>query len=716
MFGGFGNLGGGIGANDVVAYVGVQGTQQFIGEFRKMDRTVLRFSSSFRESMATLTKAYGAVIAGAAALGTAMASVAKQAADFQKGMANVSTLLDVSDKQMKALSRGVLQLSKRLPQSADKLTTALYDLVSAGVDAKNALKALELSSKAAVAGVTDAQTAVRAGMSVINAYGLSLDELNRVYDIQFKTVKKGVVTYEQLANSIGSVLPAATALGVSLEDLFSGIAVLTKAGQSADMATTNLGRLFQGFVEQQDKFKQLGIEIFDATGKFRGLIPVIEDLNRVLSGLTDEQRQAVLEMLNLDIRAGRALVPLTQLLDTAGGLRDTFNEIAHSGGAMNEAFSKIDATASTQFAKLKNSIEALAITLGEKLLPAITENITKINEFVDTINFAVQSKAFDNIIKYVKEFTRDMQALQKVITPVWFALNMMTKSIQALNRMRKESEFKSALQEIGQNLTPTFTHVPNVQPIISISEGDLKRLRNYLQQVNTMRTILSSIKPVTGIQLRVTPPPKLEDTVRQVQDTIDSINFDHMDSAIADLVDSLNTMGLTAQNVAMSIQAAMYRLSSRIVDAMFDARTSFQDIWKDIAKDFLRLFVQEVLKQIAILAVKVVLQMALFDKYENDRMAERVGQDYARYFSKGVLDGLTKNMTPEVVNKLVAPEVGSIPVRMADGGTALKVEVETIPIEENRVRAYFQRVNREVLIPDQRYVDQFLTTEKTEFD
>lgn len=371
MFGGFKNIfGGGGSAGDIVSYVGIVGGQEFRNEMRKIDMEVRKAGKSSM-TMGKLFKR-GAKIA-TVALASITIATSSMAANFEKKMANVHTLLDVSNKEFTQLKKGVLDVSVEVGKSASGLAVATYDLVSAGVAAKDTLNVLKLSAKAATAGVTDTQTAVRAGMSVINAYALDINQLSKVYDIQFKTVKKGVLTFEQYAGAIGTVLPSATALGVELEDLHASIAVLTKSGQSADMATTNLARMFQAFVEQKDKFKELGINIFNATGKFRGVMPIIGDLARELRGLSDEEKQAKLQMLDLDIRAGRAVIPLSQLLKTTGGLKETIGETKNAFGAWNEAFQKTAQTTSHQFDVLKASIGAVAIEMGSELLPMINE-------------------------------------------------------------------------------------------------------------------------------------------------------------------------------------------------------------------------------------------------------------------------------------------------------------------------------------------------------
>lgn len=100
----------------------------------------------------------------------------------------------------------------------------------------------------------------------------------------------------------------------------------------------------------------------------------------------------------------------------------------------------------------------------------------------------------------------------------------------------------------------------------------------------------------------------------------------------------------TAAAAFQTIESGIHLVSDRLVDAMWGGRMKLQDVWKSIAKDFTKMFVDEVLRIIMkTMVVKMLEALALFDRRENDLMAKRVGRDYAKHFTKGVMDGLAKS-------------------------------------------------------------------------
>ena len=352
---------------DIVAMVKLSGDDAFNRQLTGMDTKVKMTG-----------KVMGAAL-GAAILLTAKAfqTSVKAAVEFEAQMANVNTLLDDTDMNFDNLNQGVLDIASSLPVSFGSLTKGLYDLISAGVSSADAIGALELASKAATAGITGVDVAVKAGTATINAYAMDISQLNYVYDLQFMTVKKGVLTYEQLASSLGNVLPAAANLGVSLEDLHGAIAHITKSGIEAQSASTFLARAFESMTENRDDWEKLGVAIFDATGEFRGLLPVMGDLNQMLAGLTTEQKLAKLEALDMEKRAAKAILTMA---NNYQGLSDTIGAMEGSAGAMNSAFQKVNKTFDSQWKILKNQFGVVLREVGKELLPYLTDAVVSFGE------------------------------------------------------------------------------------------------------------------------------------------------------------------------------------------------------------------------------------------------------------------------------------------------------------------------------------------------
>ncbi len=391
----FGGIGSVVGA-DIIAYVKLSGADTFN---RDLDKLNANAASMAKTMNAGLT---AAMVAGAAAFAISTLEAAK----FEKQMALVNTLLPYTSTSFGSLNDEVLKLAQGSNASIPSLTKGLYDLISSGATAENSIGALTLATQAAAAGMTSTDVAIRAGMATVNAYGLSMNELNRIYDLQFQTVNIGVISYEELGNSIGTVLPAAASLGVSLEDVYGAIAQITKSGIDAQSTTTYLAQAFNSMIQNSDKWKELGANIYDVNGNFSGLVPIITALNEKMAGLSDEQQQVIFSSLDMDVRAGRAVLAMVNNFEM---FTDTMGSVSNSAGAMEAAFAKATDTLDYQAGVLKNQLTVAFIEMGNNVLPILKAMTSAFTEHPEAI------KAIISIVAELAIGLGSLAALYKTI-------------------------------------------------------------------------------------------------------------------------------------------------------------------------------------------------------------------------------------------------------------------------------------------------------------
>jgi len=91
------------------------------------------------------------------------------AVEFQKGMAEISTLVDMSfnEFQEKYQSK-LLEISRQLGQDTSDVVKAFYDAISSGFSPDEALGLITQAGKAAIAGVSDIATANDTLITVLN--------------------------------------------------------------------------------------------------------------------------------------------------------------------------------------------------------------------------------------------------------------------------------------------------------------------------------------------------------------------------------------------------------------------------------------------------------------------------------------------------------------------------------------------------------------------
>lgn len=315
-----------------------------------------------------------ASVAAVAAIGVISSKVA---IDFDKNMRNVNSIAQLPEKSLARLSEQVRGLAGETAQSPQTLALGLYDLVSSGFDAAESMQILEKSATAATAGLTTTQVSTKAVAAVLNAYRLPASKAGDVSDVLFRTVDRGVISFETLAGSIGMALPAASALSVPVQDLGASIATLTKEGQSGESAVVNINAamtaLFKPTKDMSAVIKQLGYDNAETMTQTLGFQGTLEKL----VGATDGTTESVGKLF-ANVRAQRAVFGLVG--KNAAGASSDLRGLQASAGATEKALSQQSQSVSYMWNKLKAQAEDLAIGVGNELIPAMKEVLDIISD------------------------------------------------------------------------------------------------------------------------------------------------------------------------------------------------------------------------------------------------------------------------------------------------------------------------------------------------
>ncbi len=379
----------------------IKGTDYASPAFEKVQRNAKRMDNMFKQASRSTDKFHIAMRSASVAankLDQKFASIAKKTAklgfttatvattafvgasinEFRKlsnGLSKVNTLYDQTAKSQAKMTKDSIRMMRLLPTGIENITQGTYDVISGGIDPSKATQATRKFGMGAVAGITDISTVAKAAQGTMNAFGKEVKDLDTILDLQFMTVKSGIVEYQELASALGTgVLASANSAGQNMETLYASIAQLTKNAIPANIATTSLIQLFNKLTDTKaiKELKEFGVEVRDAENNTRPLIEIIKDLDEQFRkrGFTDSQKAGILkEFLGSD-EAVRAMNPL---LNKVGEFEKSIKDFSNSDGVMMEAFEDRLYDINTQFDLMINNIKAngMEYTLGFK--PMIDE-------------------------------------------------------------------------------------------------------------------------------------------------------------------------------------------------------------------------------------------------------------------------------------------------------------------------------------------------------
>jgi TP901 family phage tail tape measure protein len=350
------------------------------------------------ENTGQTLRRWGTILTGSV-IGT-LGAATKTFMDFETRLMEIQTIAKLAPQDLQQMGKQIRQVAIESAQSFDTTARAVYQILSAGVDASKAIDVLRVSAKLATAGLADLEHTADAVTTVLNAYRLSTEQAKRVSDIMFKTVELGKTTVPELAAQIGRVASTAAQAGVSFEELSAAIAAMTAAGVQTEMTMSSLGQLLQNLLNPNkaltEALQKLGYSSGLALLQAKGLAGALELLSKAIP------REQLAEMIG-SVEGLRAVMVLTG--SQGDRFKQMLQEISHSAGATDQAFKTIASTTGFQLRQAVLSITDAFITFGSAVAPAVKTVAVAIKEVMDKLK---ESKEFDRFVKNLQEVAKQM--------------------------------------------------------------------------------------------------------------------------------------------------------------------------------------------------------------------------------------------------------------------------------------------------------------------
>ncbi|MBD5356511.1 MAG: phage tail tape measure protein [Bacteroides sp.] len=353
---------------------------QFGKTVKEAGSSAEEFSAGNEQSKAGIEQLAAALAAAGVAktvkeISDELLACAGSAAKFETALAKLSTLVDTSVYPMADIKAQLVELSNETGVAVGSLAEAAYQARSAGVDAADVISFVSTATKTSVAGFTDSATAVDVLTTALNAYKLEGSEAERVASMLVKTQDEGKTSVGELAQNMGRIIPVAAAYNVSLENLNTAYALLTKNGTNTRIATTNLSAMLTELAKDGSTVADV---LKEQTGKsFAELSDGGTNLGAVMRILADSVDGDATAFSNLWSSSTAGQAALSLLNSGAEEFNRTLDVMANSSGAVERNFQIMADT--TEFAqqRMANAAENLRIAIGDQLNPAL-ENLYEI--------------------------------------------------------------------------------------------------------------------------------------------------------------------------------------------------------------------------------------------------------------------------------------------------------------------------------------------------
>lgn len=313
------------------------------------------------KQLAGFTSAITLAVMGLRKMWQGFKDINEEITQFEKGFVNVLTLLDESQKKefKDVLREGTIDLMSKYGLTIDDVNQSLFDVISAGVPAGEAIEFLDKASKMAIAGGAQLSEVVSGATTVLENYGKKGATTEEILNGLFATQVEGKTTVADLSRNLGKVTSTAAAAGIPLNQLYSTLAGLTKSADNTEDATTALINTIKALIDPSDQatavFKELGIETGITAVKEDGLLTKVLEVAAAYEGNND-----ILTELIPNIRGFKGVAALTP--DVIADIEKNtaaLNDTQRSSILVQNAYNEVAQTSANQDAVLKSSKVAL---------------------------------------------------------------------------------------------------------------------------------------------------------------------------------------------------------------------------------------------------------------------------------------------------------------------------------------------------------------------
>ena len=390
----------------------------------------------------------------------------KSASDFETAFAGVRKTVDATEEEFFQLSEGIIDMSKRIPVATTELARIQELAGQLGVSGvENLTKFTEVIAEIAVTTNLTSEAAATDFARIANIMQLPLNQVDRmgssVVDLgnNFATTEKEIVNFANRIAGAGNVIGLTTADILGIGTAFSSVGVRAERGGTAvnkalikiASAVENGGEDLKIFAEISRQTEEEFIEGFekDAAGAFA----------RFIEGLGTAGLKGVKVLEELELGDQRLVQSFLSVGGASGILTEAVeksNEAWVENKALTEEAEKRFGTTGSKTTLLKNNINALSVSLGEKLLPAFQNILISASALVEVFDKLFGAREAPeslekDLIRRIELIDQEIEKQREVIQT---ALGSAGARAEAEDNLNKLYEFRSrailTLREIEQ--------------------------------------------------------------------------------------------------------------------------------------------------------------------------------------------------------------------------------------------------------------------------
>lgn len=375
-------------------------------------------TSGFTKGVSSMTVAAGNLISDLTkTAATKLAGLAKSSVsvgmNFDASMSQVAATMGTTVDQIDNLTKVAKEMGSSTKFTATQAADALNYLALAGYDADKAAEVLPSVLNLAAAGGMDlayASDLVTDAMASLNieANKQNVDDFGNKLAM---AASKANANVSQLGEAILTVGGTAANLKGGTTELTTALGLLANVGIKGAEGGTHLRNIILSLQSPTDeaakKMQKLGLQVYDAQGNMRGLNDILGDLNSAMNGMTQGQKDSIINQLfnKTDLAA------VNGLLAAQGDQWTTLAaQIDAADGAMGQmAETQID-NLQGAMTIMSSAFEGLQLAIYDELEPSLTEAVKWGTDILTQLTSALSDGGPEAMLQAAGQIISDLAA------------------------------------------------------------------------------------------------------------------------------------------------------------------------------------------------------------------------------------------------------------------------------------------------------------------
>lgn len=233
----------------------------------------------------------------------------KAVSDLDAIERKIVAFTSTTQDQMNAWVPEIKRISDETHQSSKSIAESFYFVANSALSAETTLKIVELSTKAAAAGMGTAADVGQVLTFVYNAYGESAFDAAKAMDILSIAIREGIIEVNQIVPVLGPILPYAAKVAVSFDQVASSIAIMTRTGSNAARSATAIRSFLQQLADAspaaQKALKSMGTSFEELRKVIRekGLVAALVQLDALFKKFGETSSGVVFKNMRSELAA-----------------------------------------------------------------------------------------------------------------------------------------------------------------------------------------------------------------------------------------------------------------------------------------------------------------------------------------------------------------------------------------------------------------------------